>query len=193
MVGWWSTGAGCLDCGVCLTEVLKSRRGKPVAGSAGGWLILAAKVRWHFQAPTQNRLWWYCTSHHSPGHWNNLLIRADWLIPATRARLILALRDSSGTQKSLRNLSWRKPHHNSSFNWTWSVSEIKQGVMGTLCSGDLYHIMTFRRNHKSEQHQLYYVLSLWGWWCTKVLHFSFVFYRKSFTFISLGVRDIIME
>lgn len=108
MVGWWSTGAGCLDRGVCVSEVLKSRRGKPMPGRAWGWLILAAKVRWHFQAPTQSCLWWYCTPRHPPGHWKDLLIWVDWLIPTIWARLILALRDSSGTQKPLRNLSWKK-------------------------------------------------------------------------------------
>lgn len=114
MVGWWSTGASCLDCRVCVSEVLKSRRGKATPGRAWGWLVLAVKVRWSFQAPTKNCLWWYCTPHHSPGHWKDWLIIMDWLIPTvlawlTLARLTLALRDSSGTQKSLRNLSWKTP------------------------------------------------------------------------------------
>lgn len=152
MVGWWSTGAGCLDCGVCDSEVSKSRWCKPVLGRAWGWLILAAKDRWHFQVPTQNHLWWYCTPHNSSGHWKELLIGVDWLIPTIQAWLILALWDSSGTRKSLRNLSWKKPAPQFLFIWIWGVLEIKQGAMGTLCSGDLYHMMASKRNHKSEQH-----------------------------------------
>lgn len=131
-------------------------------GRAWGWLIRAAKVRGRFQAPTQNHLWWYCTPRHSPGHWKDLLIRVDWLTPAMRARLILALKDSSGTQISLRNPSRKKHITVPLSKWRWGVLEIKQGVIATLCLGGLYHMMASSRSRKSEQHQLYYVLSLWG-------------------------------